>query len=527
MLEGFENKDFVGQMAVLTQLGQEKKKESIADLFDLFLKSTGDKTTDTMIEHTLRDILVAHQEETVRRLANATHPTEKKLCLQVIRIEKFQNAVDTLIDMVHKETDMDVLTAVFLAMSEIKAPEFLELFRAHINHSNELIAAVCIEMIGKYHDTSTFSQLENTISEAEDDQHYQTCTVNTAGAIETLAAEHNERSVRFLTSKIHHRNPTARRIIQEELIKLGEMVLPYIEELFAQDNQDKKIMAANVAGRIGHKKGADIMVRALDKGQVDEINVKIAIYEAFGQIPSIKGLVCLADALNENEPQVLITAITSLDGQLNPGIVNAMKKKIHNNPLRGDQLCEALISAHAVNLFETLYHDNDIHSLLIKALTATNDPATLEIFRSKLEMIPGIQSAADRQTLKKTEITSQEKHVLAVDDSRPVLLFYRKIISSMDLKVTTAENGVNGLEAIEAHGPFDLIVTDMNMPYMDGIEFARHLRMLPEYTDTPIIMGTTESDQSQIDLATQSGINDFVTKPIKPEGLKEKIKQYL
>jgi CheY-like chemotaxis protein len=527
MLEDFKAKDFVAQMGILTRLGQDKDKDTISPLFGLFHESTGDKTADTMIEHTLRDILSAHEEETVKRLAPSAGVNEKKLCLQVIRIEKFQSAVPVLIGMVSRETDMDVLTAVFLAMSEIKAPEFLDLFRAHINHSNEIIAALCIEMIGQYHDTGTFSQLEKTITEAEGEKEYEVCSVNTAWAIETMAAEANDRSLQFLVTMIHHRNPTARRIIQEELIKLGEKSLSFIAEVFSNGQPGKKIMAANVIGRIGSRKGGAILVQAMDKGQADDINVKTSIYEAFGRIQSMKGLVCLVDALDEDEAQVLITAAASLDGQLNPGVIDAFKSRMIQNQDRGRQLAEAVVSAHALNLFEALYHEGSIRFLMMGVISASNDPETLGVFTAKLEVIPGIQAAADRRTLMDHKTTRQDLHILAVDDSRPMLLFYRKIISSMDYHVTTAENGVKALEVIEVSEPFDLVITDMNMPYMDGIEFARHLRMLPDFADTPIIMGTTESDQSQIQLARNSGIDDFITKPIPVDMLKEKIESYL
>lgn len=526
LLKDFESKDFVGQISILTQLGKEKDARFLPELFDLYDRLTGDKTVDAMIEHTIRDILTENEENTVKKLYAGT-TKEKRLCLQVAGKNRFASAVSPIIELVKKETDTALLTTAFIAMSELKSRRFLNIFRENMQHPDEIIAGISIEMIGKFKDTNSELGLEKIIEAGESENRYETCAVATAEAIETLASLADDESIGFLVSKIHHRNPTARRMIQEYLVRMGEEVLPFFEDIWTDDDPDKKILTANTIARIGKKKGGDILLAALDKDQARTPNVRTAIYEAFGVIHSMKGLVCLADALDEEDLQVLITVVSSLDPQLNPGVTDKIKEKIERNDAHGDKLVRAVVSARAVKIFEQLYPFDHIREKLVDAALQSKDAEIIGAFIEKLERIPGTQSAADLDTLKSTTIEKAKLRVLVVEDSKPMRLFYRSILSRMGIEPTTAEHGIDALDKIETAEPFDLVITDLNMPVMDGIEFTRTIRSDPVYVDIPIIMGTTESDSSQKKLAEKSGINDFITKPIQPETLKEKINQYI
>jgi two-component system chemotaxis response regulator CheY len=93
-------------------------------------------------------------------------------------------------------------------------------------------------------------------------------------------------------------------------------------------------------------------------------------------------------------------------------------------------------------------------------------------------------------------------------------------------EVAEAGDGVEGLAAL-AGNTFDLILTDWNMPKMDGREFVRSLRQLPATAAVPVLMVTTHAERSDVVLALQAGVNDYVVKPFTPDILKEKIETLL
>jgi len=85
-----------------------------------------------------------------------------------------------------------------------------------------------------------------------------------------------------------------------------------------------------------------------------------------------------------------------------------------------------------------------------------------------------------------------------------------------------ADNGVNGLARL-AEGGVEVILTDWNMPEMDGLTFVKKVREQAQYKDVPILMVTTEGEKSSILEALKAGVNNYVVKPFTPDTLKEKL----
>jgi two-component system chemotaxis response regulator CheY len=108
--------------------------------------------------------------------------------------------------------------------------------------------------------------------------------------------------------------------------------------------------------------------------------------------------------------------------------------------------------------------------------------------------------------------------ILTVDDSASIRLTTRVTLSNSGYSVTEAVDGLDGLNKLKA-GEFDLVVTDLNMPNMDGLTMIRELRKLPAHTGVPVIFLTTESDGELKAQAKAAGATGWLTKPFDPESL--------
>ena len=84
--------------------------------------------------------------------------------------------------------------------------------------------------------------------------------------------------------------------------------------------------------------------------------------------------------------------------------------------------------------------------------------------------------------------------------------------------MSEAADGLEALEFLKNH-QVDLVITDVNMPKMDGIELTRQLRALPSYSRTPIILLTTESDPAKKNAGRQAGATGWIKKPFSQEQL--------
>lgn len=118
--------------------------------------------------------------------------------------------------------------------------------------------------------------------------------------------------------------------------------------------------------------------------------------------------------------------------------------------------------------------------------------------------------------------------LLVVDDSfsmRKIIKNTLKLLGYDD--VLEAENGIKAWDILINNSDIKIIITDWNMPEMNGLELVKKIRSLAIYDDIPIIMVTTEGGETEIITALKAGVDNYVTKPFTPQILKEKIKYVL
>jgi two-component system chemotaxis response regulator CheY len=116
--------------------------------------------------------------------------------------------------------------------------------------------------------------------------------------------------------------------------------------------------------------------------------------------------------------------------------------------------------------------------------------------------------------------------VLLVDDSETLRTSVKKVLEAAGINTLEAENGVKGLESWGQNGAgVQLIITDYNMPEMDGISMVRKIREFPNGKDVIVFMLTTESSPDLKALGKDVGVKAWVTKPFNEEKLLGAVKK--
>jgi len=110
--------------------------------------------------------------------------------------------------------------------------------------------------------------------------------------------------------------------------------------------------------------------------------------------------------------------------------------------------------------------------------------------------------------------------ILTIDDSRTMRDMLNMALSGAGFTVVQAVDGVDGLNAM-AQQPVDVIITDINMPKLDGFGVIRAIRKDPAYDNTPILVLSTEAEQESKDIARDAGATGWIVKPFDPAGLVE------
>lgn len=117
-------------------------------------------------------------------------------------------------------------------------------------------------------------------------------------------------------------------------------------------------------------------------------------------------------------------------------------------------------------------------------------------------------------------------NILAVDDQKSMREMVRIVLQSSGHNVTLAEDGAQAL-SIARDNSYDLVISDINMPNMNGISLVSKLKLLPAYKFTPVLMLTTETSSYKKDKAKAFGASGWLTKPFDPDRLNNAVTRLL
>ena len=118
--------------------------------------------------------------------------------------------------------------------------------------------------------------------------------------------------------------------------------------------------------------------------------------------------------------------------------------------------------------------------------------------------------------------------ILIVDDSPTVVKFVSFSLKSKGFQIVSACDGMDAIEKMSGiHDEIDLVITDLNMPNLDGYGFIDTLRQNQKYKDIPIIILTSEDDDKDMEKGIEVGANSYLVKPFKSNVLIEEVSKYL
>ena len=114
--------------------------------------------------------------------------------------------------------------------------------------------------------------------------------------------------------------------------------------------------------------------------------------------------------------------------------------------------------------------------------------------------------------------------ILVVDDSSTMRRIIKNTLARLGYKdVLEGGDGVEGWDALNENPDVEMLITDWNMPEMNGLELVKKVRADERFTDLPIIMVTTEGGKAEVITALKAGVNNYIVKPFTPQVLKEKL----
>jgi len=124
-------------------------------------------------------------------------------------------------------------------------------------------------------------------------------------------------------------------------------------------------------------------------------------------------------------------------------------------------------------------------------------------------------------------MTDQNMKILVVDDFSTMRRIVKNLLRQIGYaNIDEAEDGAQAYSKLK-NGGYDFVVSDWNMPNMDGLDLLRKVRSDPDLKDLPILMVTAEAEKEKVITAIQAGVNNYIVKPFTGEVLKDKMDKIL
>lgn len=226
---------------------------------------------------------------------------------------------------------------------------------------------------------------------------------------------------------------------------------------------------------------------------------------SISEITTANSLKKAADIITRHHYDLIASSMYFEDG-------NALEllKSIKNNPKNSDTAFMLVSSEHKRKHLEE-FKQSGVVAILPK-------PFTKDHLHSALNTTIDLLSSNEME-LEYFDV--HEIRVLLVDDSRLARNHIRRVLNNLGLnKIIEAADGSEAIELL-ANNMFDLVVTDFNMPEIDGRELTKYIREKSQQSHIPILMVTSESNDTHLANIEQDGVNALCDKPFEPEYVKQ------
>lgn len=307
------------------------------------------------------------------------------------------------------------------------------------------------------------------------------------------------------------------------LTRLGKTAVPFLCDALSKPDKDLQIHILNVLGLIEDGHAVD-PIRDLLLHGAEDANVRFAAYEALGSLPLKTKSYALAVGLSDEDEQVRFAAARAINKNLSPSLERGLFNMVKPHNKEVVHLIEVFLNSESDRIFLTLLKEEFFKEQATLYLVEKAHPELREHYAQLLRRYGETEMAEIISPSAKEE--KQAADIWAVDDSRMVLKIYRKQLHKLDRETELFEFPSRALEKIESERP-KLIFVDLNMPEMNGLDFARKVREHYNSKELPIILVTTQTetqDQSEVKAA---GINQVLSKPFTEEDLAGAMKRWL
>ena len=441
-----------------------------------------------------------------------------------------KEAAPALLTLLSTETDSEILLQTARSLGAMRLPEALPALGALTDHPDLKLQHGAIFAMADVGGRQAIEQIKAVITGTRESDLM---------AIEALAEIQNQYALDTLASLLESRYTHIRDAAIDQLIEIGNKAVPILTSAIANANADYMVHLITTLGYIGDQAALPALLDIINLKPRDP-NIRQAAYEALERLPSTKSAISLAGGLQDEVEAVRMSAARAVDKNISKVLVAGLKNIVREENQDALHAVSALMDSGADGIFNFLLEEESFINLATTHLVSKASPEVRDNFLSllkdkgKQELARTIKAAAKK---KSAEISSKSHEIFVVDDSRMMLKLYQNKLTAMGYRPTLFQFPEEVLPAVAVSKP-DLIITDLNMPKINGIQLTHEIRKKYSRQELPIIMITTQSDfveaeepgnTAKVDdtYLSKKGINKILHKPFTDEELRTNVNNFL
>jgi CheY-like chemotaxis protein len=515
------------QLLVVTKISH-TRSEIAYPLMELLFEM---ENLERPVRDKLYEIMVSRLYNTPEKILENIRSNDKKnksVYIQLAGDLKCQDALPDIEEVLQNDTEKVNLIAALKSAGAFRSTTSIPAVEKHVGASDQELRRSAIHALGEIDSVKAVKLLTRTMGKRDDDTDLL--------IVEALAALKTGEAMDALCTMLGSSHTDLRNAALSSLIDLGERAVPVILSHMTTDNEDLLIHLITTLGHIGDVSALPEIHKTLSKRSGNP-NIRFAAFEAMGRLPSSKSAMNLAKGLEDPVEQVRVAAARAINTNLSSVLVGGLKNIVASKDDQASHVVAALIDAGADSAFGALMESDTFQELATDYIATKAHPETRAHFLSILQSRKESGLISKIEKMAPSPKAGAKQLIYVVDDSKMMLKVYLKKLHEFGYEPVTFEFPAEALKTLQTNKP-DLIITDLNMPVINGLRLSKTVRSRYSAKELPILLITTQSDFigknstgeeakiNQGDLAN-AGVNSVLHKPFTDDELSAAIKNLM
>ena len=464
-----------------------------------------------VIRETLLSNLLAYPEMLLKFLASPAI-RDKTYLFQIISELRIEEATPILIKLASETSDEAIILQIIETLGQIGSPLAVNTLTDFLYAANRSLTIAAVQSLGMVGSSTAMHRLAERMG-TDNELDFMILSI--------FAEVQDQISLEKLNDTLRSHYAHLRTYAKKELTSIGPKAVPILIENLIHHDPDFLIHTLNVLGEIGDESAIN-PIRKLLSSEPKDANVRFAAYEALALLPLRKGAYTLTIGLTDREDHVCMAAARAIEQNYSDILVAGIKNLLREMDNDARHITKIIVNAQVDRIFLSLAEEDFFQKMALVYLPHTHKD-TRDHY-SQLLRDHGMADLANKLTGEGKE--PEKPKIVAVDDSRMILSIYKATLHELGYEPVPFEFPASALEWLQKEKPL-MVLTDLNMPDMTGIQLTQRIREQYPADKLPVIMVTTQNEGQDNEAAVKAGVNKIIQKPFNAQTLKAAMDEFI